>query len=158
MALQGGEIFVSFLGRQIVGQNSVSASRRGSFGKFLKTHLQNGIEIAEQDQRRVRTRAQMADEFEHAGESRSAAQCAFAGTLDDGTIRHRIAEWDAEFDNVGAGFSGGQYDFGAGFERRISGGNVGYQAEFAGVGKCAKSSFDSPGTFFGVWRFFRATA
>src|SRR5580704_7646797 len=49
MALQGGEIFVSFLGRQIGGQNSVSASRRGSFGKFLKTHLQNGIEIAEQD-------------------------------------------------------------------------------------------------------------
>ena len=90
----------------------------------------------------------VADELEHARESCSAAQGAFAGALDYRTIGDGIAERDAEFNDVGAGFSGSDNDSCAGFERGIAGRDVSDQSKFAGFGKRAKFSLDSTGAFF----------
>jgi hypothetical protein len=80
-------------------------------------------------------------------------QGAFAGALDYRTIGDGIAERDAEFDDVGAGFSGGDDDSCAGFERGIAGRDVGDQSKFTGFGKRTKFSLDSSGPFFKGRRF-----
>jgi hypothetical protein len=53
---------------------------------------------------------QVANESEDASESRSGPQGAFAGSLDNRTVGYWIAEGDAEFDDVSAGFRSGQDD------------------------------------------------
>src|SRR5476651_1334587 len=98
MAAQSGAVLPSLLRSQISGQDAVGTSRCCSFRKFLQTHLQEGIEITEKHERDVRARTEMANEFKYAGESCSAAQRAFARTLNDGAIRNWIAEGDTEFD------------------------------------------------------------
>ena len=76
-------------------------------------------------------------------------QGAFAGALDYRTIGYGIAEGDAEFNDVGAGFSGSDDDSCAGFERGIAGCDVGDQSKFAGFGKRTKCLLDSTVAIFG---------
>ncbi len=90
-----------------------------------------------------------ADQIDHAGKRRSAAQRAFAGALNRRAIGDRIAERHAQLDHIRAGFGGSQHDFLGRLERRIARGDVRDQAQLAGFGKRAKTSRDSPG---GLWR------
>ena len=71
--MQSCAILARFLRRQIGGKHAVGTVRRGGFCKFRQSHLQEGIEITKEHQRHVRARAQVADEFEHAGKSCPAA-------------------------------------------------------------------------------------
>jgi hypothetical protein len=91
----------------------------------------------------------MANEFNYARESCAAAQRAIARTLNDRPIRDWVAEGHADFDDVRARLRSSKDDVGAGFERGISSGDVGYKPEFAGVRKGAKFPFDSSRMFFG---------
>ena len=70
--------------------------------------MQDGIVVAEEDERNFVSRkarlADAVDEIEDACESRAGFQSALRGALDGGPIRKRVAEGDAEFDDVGTGF------------------------------------------------------
>ncbi len=55
--MMGGEnaaILFGFFGREISGEDAVGACRRGRGCEFFKAHLQDGIVIAEKDQRDLR--------------------------------------------------------------------------------------------------------
>ena len=54
-------IVLLFFRREIGGKNAISASRRSGGGEFLKTHLQNGIVVAEEHKRNLRRLANAAD-------------------------------------------------------------------------------------------------
>ena len=70
-------------------------------------------------------------ELEHVLEARAVFECALAGALDDGTIRKRIAERNAEFDDTCARFNGRENDFARGREIGISAGYVGDERRLA---------------------------
>ena len=59
-------------------------------------------------------------------------ECAFGSALNRGAVGERIAEGNAKFDDVGAGFGEGENKFVRGVERWITSGDVGDDAEFAG--------------------------
>ena len=57
---------------------------------------------------------------------------ALAGALDDGAVGEGIAEWDAEFEDVGAGVDGGESDVVRGGEVGVADGEVGDEAGLVG--------------------------
>src|SRR6185437_2588124 len=139
----GGAIFGGFFGREIGGEGAIGAGLRGGGGEFFEAHAQNRIEIAEENQRHLRLRAYATDDFDDACERGAGADGAFAGALDRGAVGHGIAEGHAEFDEAGAGLCGGKGDLHAGIERRIAGGDIGDDAEFAGLREAREGAGDA---------------
>ncbi len=90
--------------------------------------------------------ADAANEFKHAGERSARLKSAFRGALDGGAVGERVAEGNAEFDDVGAGFGEGEDEREGGVKGRIASGDVGDDAEFAGVAKSGEALGDASGT------------
>ena len=129
--VQDAAIVLGFFGREIGDEDAVGSGLRGSRGKFLQSHLQDGIEVAEEDKRDLAGFADAANQIENAASVAPALQGAFGGTLNRGAIGERIAEGHAKFDDVGAGFGERQDKFERGIERGIARGDIGDDAEFA---------------------------
>src|SRR5713226_9681338 len=96
MCGENAAIVFGFFGREIGDENAISASGCGSGCEFFEPHLENGIVIAEEDERdfvsrRVRL-ADAANQIEDASKSRAGFQSALGGTLDRGAIGKRVAE------------------------------------------------------------------
>ena len=124
-----------------VDENAIGASGAAASANFCQSHLQHGIEIAEQNERDLGVSADVAELVRARPASVvPAAQGALAGALDRGTIGNGIAEWHAEFDHVGARFGGGSTIFCAVFERRIARRDVSDQAEFAALQQALESA------------------
>ena len=60
-----------------------------------------------------------------------------------GPSAKRIAERDAEFDDIGAGFGQRKDEFLRSFQRRIASRNIGDDAHFAGGAKLGEAAGDS---------------
>src|SRR5258705_12616802 len=104
-----------FFVREIGGEHSVGAGFAGGAREFLKTHLQDGIVVAEEDQRNLRCLADVADEIDDAGERGAGLEGALRRALDGGPIGERTSEGEAKLDNVGTGLARGERKF----ERRL---------------------------------------
>ena len=87
--------------------------------------------------------ADFANEIDHLGEGRVRFEGALGGALDCGAVGERIAERDAEFDDIGAGFGEGEDKFVRGVQCGIACGDVGDDAEFAGFAECGEASGDT---------------
>jgi hypothetical protein len=66
--------------------------------------LQDGIVVTEKHERNLRGFADATNEIDYTSERSARFQGAFGGALNGGAIGERIAEGDAELDDVGAGF------------------------------------------------------
>ena len=148
-AVQYGPVFDGFFRRQIRRQDAVRPGRARCIGKFLDAHLQNRIEIAEENQRNLGVCAKTLHKLDHAREGRSAAHGAFARALNRRSVGDRIAERHAQLDHVRACLRRSQHDFLGRIERRIARGDIGDETKFAGRGKLAKAPTDSPLGFSG---------
>src|SRR6266851_2670379 len=59
-------IVFGFFGSEIGGENAVGAGRRGGRCEFFEAHLQDGIVVAEEDERDLRGLADAANEIKNA--------------------------------------------------------------------------------------------
>ena len=114
-------VFAGFFGCKVGDQDAVDAGCSRGIAEFFEPHLQNRIEIAEQDEGNVRLSTHRLYKRDHAGERRAAAQRAFAGALNHWAIRHGIAERYTEFDDVRARARHGQHELLGGRKRRVAG-------------------------------------
>src|SRR5438034_8995270 len=71
MSAKNTAVVRRFFRREVGRQNTIRACGFSRRSKFLKAHLQDGVVIAEQNQRDFRRQANAADQIEDAGESRS---------------------------------------------------------------------------------------
>src|SRR5215475_10543235 len=133
--VQDAAVFLGLFGSQICREGAVGAGLRGGGSKFLESHLENRIVIAEKDDRDIGRRriqfANLADEIENIRESRSGPECTFRGALDCRAVGKRIAEGHAKFDDVCAGLRKGLNKFQSCAERRVASGDVRDDAHFA---------------------------
>ena len=132
LRVEDAAIVFGFFGSEIGDEDAIGAGLRGSGGKFFETHLEDGVVIAEEDERNLAGLADAMNEIEDAGQSRAGFQGTFGSALDRGAIGEGIAEGHAEFDDVGSSFGQCENKFVRGVESRIAGGDVGDDAEFAG--------------------------
>ena len=72
-------------------------------------------------------------------------ECAFGGALDRGPVGNRIAERDAELDDVGARFGERDDKFQSRIERRIARSDVRDDAEFTGFAQSGEALGDASG-------------
>jgi len=86
------------------------------------------IVIAEENQGDFAGLADLADKVDDLGKRGMRFQGALGGALDGGAVGERIAEGDAEFDDVGASFRESADKFVHGFEGGIASGDVGDDA------------------------------
>ena len=78
-------------------------------------------------------RAQLADVetgFEDVGEACAAGDGTFGCSLDHGAVGERVAEWDAELDDVGARVDGGDGHVARGGERGVARSEIDDEAGF----------------------------
>src|SRR5882757_4258212 len=75
MSRKNAAIVFGFLRREVGGENAVSASGCSGGGKFFKAHLQDGIVVAEENERNLRGLANTAYEVENAAKSRTRFEC-----------------------------------------------------------------------------------
>ena len=139
-------IIAGFFGRQIGCQHAVGARCCRGVGEFLQAHLQDRIEIAEEHQRHVACAVRSrADKIDHARERGPAAQRAFARALNRRAHRRRGSLNGTPSSITSAPASAAAKTiFSLAVERRIARGDIGDQAQFAGLGKLAKRRGDSP--------------
>jgi len=128
-----------FFRGQIGGEDSIVSSRCGGIGEFLEAHLQNRIEVAEENERHIRMNTNPPGKVEDSGKCGSAAQGTFTRALNGWPVGHGVAERHAELDYVGACSGGRENYLFAGIERRIPGGNVGHDSKLTGLGEFAKT-------------------
>ncbi len=140
---ENAAIVVGFFGREIGGKNAVGASRCGRGGESLEAHLQDGIVIAEEDQRDLRDFANAVNEIENTGERGAASEGAFGGALNRGAVGKWIAEGHAKLDDIGTRFIESDDEFQCGVEGRIAGSDIGDDAKLAGFSQGSKSFVDS---------------
>src|SRR6267142_1228149 len=129
-----------FFWRQIGGEDAVSSGFGSNGGEFLEARLENGIVVAEEDERDVTGLSDLADEIENTRKRGPEFQGAFGGALNGRAVGERIAKRDTEFDNVSACLGERQNKLERSAERRIARGNVRDDAHFAAglqVGKTA---------------------
>src|ERR1700730_13573965 len=120
-----------FFGSEVGREDTVGACFAGGAREFLEAHLQDGIVVTEKHERGLGGCADATNEIDYAGERGAGFEGALGGALNGGAVGERIAEGDAEFDDVGAGFGKCEDELQRGVERRIPGGNVGDDAELA---------------------------
>src|ERR1043166_7859086 len=87
-----------FFRRQVGDQNAVDFRMFRFTDKLLQTKLQEWIEIAEENDRNTRLLSHVTNEIEDFRQTKSMLQRAFGGTLNHGTISHRVGEWNAKLD------------------------------------------------------------
>src|SRR5437588_12945017 len=147
MSGEKAAIVFGFFEREIDGENAICAGNRCGGCEFLEAHLQDGIVIAEQDERDlVGRRAQLADaadQIDDPGEGRAGFQGTFGAALDGRSIGERVAEGNAEVDDGGSGFAKGPDKFQRGVERGVACGDVGDDAEFAGCAQFSEAFGDA---------------
>jgi len=93
--------------------------------------LEDGIVVAEKDERDLRGLANAANEIKDADKRGAGFERALGSSLDRRAIGKRVAEWNAELDDVGAGFRERQNKVQRGFECRVTGRDVRDNAKFA---------------------------
>src|SRR2546427_66101 len=81
------------------GENAVGPSGCGSGGEFFETHLEDGIVVAEEDERDLRGLANAANEIEDACKGGAEFQSALGGALNRRAIGEGITKGHAEFDD-----------------------------------------------------------
>ena len=140
---ENAAIVVRFFGREIGDEDAVGAGVAGGACKFFEAHLQDGIVVAEEHERNLRGFANAAHQIEDAGQRGAGFQRAFGGALNGGAVGERIAERNAQLDDIGAGFGQGENELQRGVERRIAGGDVGDDAEFAGCAQVGETFGDT---------------
>src|SRR6266568_8267559 len=140
-------IVAGFFGCQVGGENAISTRGFGGGCEFFEAHLQNGIVVAEEDKRDIARwgarLADAADEIEDAGKRGARFQGAFGSALDGRAVGERIAERDAEFDDVGASFRKFQDKLLCGIQGRIASGDVRHDAELAGSAQFSEAFGDA---------------
>src|SRR5260370_20822504 len=105
--MMGGEnaaVVGGFFGSEIGGEDAVSGDFGGGARELFEGKLQDRIVVAKENERNLRGLTDAADEFDYTGERGAGFEGAFGGALDGRAVGERIAEGDAEFDDVGAGF------------------------------------------------------
>src|SRR6266436_152416 len=125
-------VVAGFFRSEIGDEDTVSASRRSSGGKFFEAHLKDGIVVAEKEQRHFRRLPNATNEIEHSRERRTGFQGTLGSALNRRAIGEGIAERYAKLDDVRAGFGERKDELPRGIQGRIARGDVGDDAEFAG--------------------------
>ena len=115
----------------------------GSGCEFFESHLQDGIVVAEEDERNLRRLADAANEIHNPGESRARFQGTLGSSLNRGAIGEGITERHAELDNISARRCESEDKFQCSVERRIACRDVGDDAEFADFAQRFKPFVDS---------------
>src|SRR6266436_2906049 len=92
-----------FFGSEVGGEDAVGPSFAGGAREFFQAQLEDGIVVAEEHERNLRGLTDAADEFDYTGERGAGFKGALGGALNGGAVGERIAEGNAEFDDVGAG-------------------------------------------------------
>ena len=131
MGLQNPSVVAGLFGRQVRSQNTVGTGTGSSRCKFLEAHLQNGVVVAEKHQRHLTRLADATDKIKNTGESCAGFEGPLGSPLNRRTVGKGIAERNAEFDYVGAGFGHRKDEFERGVERRIAGREISHNAKFA---------------------------
>ncbi len=103
-------------GDKIGGQHTIGSRIGRRSSKFFQSHLQNGIVIAEKHQRNLRRLPNAAHQIEDSRQRRAGFQRAFGSALNSRPIGQRIAERNAQFDDVRAGFCKRQNKFQRGIQ------------------------------------------
>ena len=133
-AVHLGEVGRGFFDDHVRQQDTVDAGGSGCVGEVGQAEAQDGIEIGKDHQAGMGTGgAQIAGQGKHVYETGTAREGAFTGALDDRAIGERIAEGNAELDDVRAGIDGSESD-GAGdaqVRRLRAGGLPGMEAFIA---------------------------
>src|SRR6266446_7499702 len=91
-----------FFGSEVGGEDAVGPSFAGGAREFFQAQLQDVIEIAKEHERNLRGLTDASDEFDYTGERGAGFKGALGGALDCGAVGERIAEGNAELDDVGA--------------------------------------------------------
>src|SRR5689334_18520134 len=129
-------MLAGFFWRQVGDENAIRSSGGCAGGEFLQPHLENWIVVAEKDERDFSSSAfqtaNLPNQFNDVVQSRASFERSFRSALNGWTVGQGIAEWDAEFDDVGARFRQSLDKSECGWKRRIAGRDVGNDAHFAG--------------------------
>ena len=126
-----GEILLGFFDDHVDDEDAVGAGGLCIVGKAGEAEAEDGIEVSENNEAGGGAGgANVARDGENVSQTRAAGESALAGALDDGTIAERVAERDAELDDVCARVNGGDGDAAGRVERRIAGRQVRNQARF----------------------------
>ena len=87
---------------QVHHQRAIHSRLRGAGRKFLQAVLQNGIEIAEQDDGSLHRLAPGRESLQDLAQRRAGAQRPLRSALDHRAVRQRIGKRHAQFDHVHA--------------------------------------------------------
>src|SRR5260370_25710911 len=102
--MMGGEnaaIVCGLFGSEIGGEDAVSGDFAGGARECFEAHLQDGIVVAKEHERNLRGLTDAANEIDYTGERGAGFEGAFGGALDGRAVGERIAEGNAELDDVG---------------------------------------------------------
>src|SRR6202008_4611085 len=87
--------------------------------------------------------ADLADELEHAVQRGARFEGAFGGALDGWAVGERIAERNAEVDDIGTAFRESLDELESSTQGRVAGRDVGDDAHFTGLAKVGETPGDA---------------
>jgi len=109
LRMNNAAIVFRLFGRQVSHQDAIRTGFSSYGCELLETHLQHRIEISEENQRYLARLANLTNQLENSRERGTRFQSALRSTLNRGPIGKRIAEWNAQFNDVGARIRKSQY-------------------------------------------------
>ena len=116
--------------RSVTSTPSAPAAE-AAVGEILRGRTEDGIEITEEDDAGVGTcGANFAARARTLARRDAAVNGAVHGALNDGAIGERIAEGNAELDDVSTGVDGGNGDVAGGGDGGVAGGEIDDEAGF----------------------------
>src|SRR5580698_1865377 len=111
MTVERLEVFSGFFDDHVGDQDAVDACLLSRGAEIFESEAENGIVVGEDDEAGTGAfEAESGGEGEDVVEAGTVLYGALAGALDDGAVSERIAEGDAELEDVRARVNGGDGD------------------------------------------------
>jgi len=132
-----------FFRREIENQKAIHSG----FGRFamerLESKLENRVQVSVEDNRDLRTPADLADAIEDAGNRRAGLERALGGELIDQAICQGIGKRNAELKDVDASFFESEREVDRARQIRIAGADVGDEGFFVSRRERGETLIDS---------------
>ena len=121
-------VIFRFFRRQVERQEAVHAGAGGIVDELFQAVPVHQVEINVEDDGDLRLLADGGDGFQHFGRGRAGFQPALGGQLIDQAVRQRIAERNAQLQDINADAIEGQRQLAGGFEVGVAGADIDNEA------------------------------